>query len=278
MTTGEAIAPPTYIPPHLRGKVGDFRREGDGNISFSHPEAFPGMTPDSARALVTPDQFAKTFDLPSRFGNFSAAMREQYAPLQRAQTSARQINDGIANYLRKALKWSTSSQGKAVGTAGLAAALGGGLGSYAWDAYKGRDGSIGKALLMALLAGGVGAGGTAWGQSRHNRRENFLSKSASDVAVDIQRMLENDPSLSRQDRVQIIRGLMRMGEPDLNQLRQLLKTSAGVGAGVLVARFMGAKGLLPLLLSGILGGALLSGGGGGPRRNAQGQISILDYM
>jgi len=276
MTGGEAIAPPSYIPPHLRGQVGDFRRESDGNISFAHPEAFPGMSSDAARASVTPDQFAKTFDLPTRFGNLSTAMREQYAPLQRMTTPARQINDGIANYLRKALRWSTSSQGKAVGTTGLVAALGAGIGSYAWDAYKGRDGSIGKALLMALLAGGVGAAGTAWGQNRHNRRENFLRKSASDVAVDIQRMLEDDPSLSRHDRVQIIRALTRAGESEMKQLRQLLKTSAGVGVGVLVARFLGAKGLLPLLLSGILGGVLSSGGG--PRRNAQGQISILDYM
>lgn len=278
MTESVSIPTPTYIPPHLRDRVSDFRREADGAVSFSHPDAFPGLSGEATRAKVSPDQFSRTFDLPTRFGALSKAINEQYAPLERAGvTSARRINDSIALNLRKALNWGTSTQGKAIGTAGLLAALGGGIGSYALDKYRGQDTSHGKALLLALLAGGLGAAGTAWGQGRHNRRESFLSKTAStEVAVALQRLLENDPSLSRQDRVRLLDALTRLNTTDMNQVYRLVRTSAGIGAGALVARFLGAKGLLPLLLGGILGG--LVAGGDRPRRNAQGQLSIIDYL
>lgn len=270
---------PEYVPPHLRGKVWDFRNEGDGTVSFAHPEAYMGLSPAQSRAKVTAEQYAQTFDPAHRLGDLSGSMRGQYAPIERmGKTPAKQMNEGIANYLRKALGWSTSSQGKAIGTAGLLSAVGGGLGSYLWDKSQDSEASPGRAMLMALIAGGLGAAGTAWGQSRHNRRENFLSKTASlEVATALVRLLENDPSLSRSDRAHILQALARAPDRDRDQLYGLLRTSAGAGAGMLAVRFLGAKGLLPMLAGGILGG-MLGSRSAGPKRNAQGQLSMTNYL
>jgi hypothetical protein len=269
---------PGYVPPHLRGKVWDFKNEDDGTISFAHPEASMGLSPSQSRVKLDTDQYAKTFDQAHRFGDLSNSMTGQYAPLEQAgQTSAKKMNEGIANALRGALGWGTSSQGKAVGTVGLLSALGAGAASSLWDLQKGDKVSTNKALIMALLAGTAVAGGTAWGQSKHNRRENFLKTASMDVAIGLVRLLEGDPSLSGHDKAQILSALSRAPDSDRNQLYQLLKTAAGAGAGVLAARFLGARGLLPMLAGGILGG-MLGGRGSGPKRNAQGQLSITNYL
>jgi hypothetical protein len=259
--------------------VSDFRVEADGTTSFAHPEASMGLPPAQSRVKLSPEQFAQTFDRAAQFGDLSGAMKGQYAPIERSgKTPSRQMNDTIAAYLKQALGWGTSSQGKAVGTVGLLSALGGGLGSYLWDRNNGEEVSPGKTMLMALLAGGLGAAGTAWGQSRHNNRETHLLKGASmEVATALVRLLEGDPSLSRHDKAKILNALAQAPDRDRDQLYQLLKTSAGAGVGVLAMRFLGAKGLLPMLAGGILGG-MLGAGSGGPRRNAQGQLSITNYL
>lgn len=285
--TGTALVPglfprgevPGFVPPHLRGKVWDFRNEDDGTVSFAHPEASMGLSPAQSRARVTPDQYLQTFDQPSRLRDLSGSMSGQYAPIERSgKTPARQMNEGVADFLRRAFGWGTSSQGKAVGTVGLLSALTGGAGSYLWDRSQGDNASSRRALLLALLAGGAGAAATAWGQNKHNRRENFISKTASmEVATALVRLLEGDPSLSRHDKAQILRALAKLPNGDRDQLYRLLRTSAGAGAGVLAARFLGAKGLLPMLAGGILGG-MLGSRGPGPKRNAQGQLSVTNYL
>ncbi len=232
----------------------------------------------STRARVSPEQYRQTFDQPYRMGSLAGSINGQYAPLSARKTPARQMNEGIAAYLRRALDWGTTSQGKSIGTVGLLSALGGGAGSYLWDRSQGDSAVPGKAMLMALLAGGIGAAGTAWGQNRHNRREQYLGKSASmDVATSLVRMLEGDPSLSRHDRAVILAALAKAPTSDREQLHRLLKSSVGAGVGILAARFLGAKGLLPMLAGGILGG-IIGGRDSGTKRNAQGQISITNYF
>ena len=233
-----------YIPRHLSGQVSDFKDEPDGGVSFSHPAAAGALTPSSPRTHLTQEQFLQTFDQPTRFTNLSDSIRGQYAPADSAvKTPARQTNETIARYLRQALERGTSSQGKSIGTVGLVSALGGGVGSYMHDLYKGDSGSPGTALIAALLAGGLGAAGTAWGQSTHNRRENFLAKQASsDVATGLVRLLEGDPSLSRHDKVMILKALSAAPDSDRRQLYSLLRTSVGAGVGMLAMRFLGAKG------------------------------------
>jgi hypothetical protein len=271
---------PDYIPPHLRGQVFDFRNENDGTISFAHPEAHLGLSPRDSRVKLTKEQYNQTFDPLYQKDNWTDSMNSMYAPLNRIpKTQGQKLNEGIANYLRKAFDWGTSDQGKAVGTAGLLSALAGGVGSYMWGRHTG-DPSISRSLLLALLAGGLGAAGTAYAQNKHNRREAWLAKSSSagDVTNGLIRMLENDPSLSSWERAQLLRTLAGVDRRDRDELYRLARTSIGVGAGILVMRFLKAKGLLPMLAGGILGGMLGSVRDPGLAHNALGQISMTNYL
>ena len=271
-------AVPGYIPPHLQGKVWDFRNEPGGDISFQHPEAALGLAPDQSRVTMSPDEYRKNFDAVDRWTNFEESMREGYAPMQRRpKTPAREMNDWIADKARGAFDWGTSSQGKAVGTAGLLSALAGAAGGAAWGHYSG-SGKISKALMLALLAGGLGATGTALAQNKHNKREAWLSKGASsaDVSHMLIRMLNNDPTINGTDRAMIFRAIASASSSDRDSLYRLLRGAAGAGVGVLAMRFLGAKGLLPMAAGGILGG-LIGGRSSGLKRNALGQVSITNY-
>lgn len=272
-------AVPQYTPPHLRGKVWDFRNEPDGKISFQHPEASLGLAPSQSRVTMTPEEYKLSFDPAHRMTRLDEAASTGYAPMhRRPETESRKLNNMIGKGVNSALGWGTSSQGKAVGTAGLLAALAGGVGGYMWG--RDRDESpIRRALLMALLAGGVGAAGTAWAQNKHNRREAYLSKNAAsmDITQAIISMLNRDPSLNSGQRALIFRALINTGPSEREDLYRLLSTVAGGGVGILALRFLGAKGLLPMLAGGILGGAIGNSFGSSPRRNALGQTS-LDYI
>jgi hypothetical protein len=271
---------PEYVPPHLRGKVWDFKDEADGSVSFAHPEAYVGLPFDKSRVTLSGDQHAETFDPAHRLMNFGKSMRNQYAPLERNPLvdRARRTNESIAGALRKAIDFGFSDSGKAVGSVGLLSALGGGAGSYLLGRKFGYDVSPGQALLAALLVGGMGAAGTAWGQSKHQRRENYLRKTASTgVTAALIRSVENDSTLSNQEKFMVLRALSRASDNDREQLNRFLRTSTGAGAGVIIARFLGAKGLLPLLVGGIVGG-MIGGRRPGLLRNAQGQVSIDNYF
>lgn len=270
---------PDYIPEHLRGKVWDFKNEPGDAVSFNHPEAYQGLAPDQSRATISKDQYLKTFDQSHRLSDFTDSMEGQYAPLERlGRTSSRNINDSIAKAIRGALGWGTESSGKAIGTAGLLSALGGGTAHYLWDRQRGNRMNPNKMLLTSLLAGLAGAGGTAVGQHRHSTRENYLAKTASvPVAAALIRSLDSDPTLNSYEKSQILSALSRAPNHERDELYRLMRTSIGAGAGVLAMRFLGAKGLMPLLAGGILGG-LLSRQTSSPDRNAQGQLSMTSYL
>ena len=274
-------AVPKSIPQHLQGEVWDFRNEPDGRISFQHPKASIGLSPDKSRVYMTPDEYKLSFDPAYRMMHLQEAANSGYAPLQRIpKTPTRQWNDSIASGIGKALDWGGSSQGKAVGTAGLLSALAGGVGGYLWGPSKQEGGSpIKRALLAALLAGGVGAAGTAWAQNKHNRREAWLSKQAStDWTPLVIQLLNNDPSINYGQRALILRALASARSSDQEDLYRLLRTATGAGIGALAVRFLGSKGLLPMIAGGILGGALGYGYDAGPSRNILGQVSITDYL
>lgn len=273
-------AVPAYVPDHLAGKVWDFRNEGGGNVSFQHPEAVVGSSPADMRVTMSADEYKRNFDPVTRVSNLQDSAEQGYAPMhRRPRTAARQMNDTIADGINRAVEWGTSSQGKAVGTAGLLSALAGGIGGYAWGRSNYDEHPVRKALMLALLAGGIGAAGTAWTQNRHNRREDWLSKKGSfmDPTQFVISAINSDPSISASDRTLLFRALASASSYDQNALSNLIRTTAGVGAGVLAMRFLGAKGLLPMAVGGILGGLIGSSLGSGSRRNAFGQIK-LDYI
>ena len=262
---------PEYIPPHLQGEVMDFRNEEGGEVSFYHPEASLGLDRESSRIRLTPEQYKNTFDEQHRLGNFTEAMNNQYT-LRTPKTPGRRMNDWIGGNLRGAYDWGTSTQGKGVGTAGLLAALGGGLGGYLWGNYTGK-GKIRKALLGALLAGGVGAGVAALSQGRHNRREAYLGKRASvEVSSVLIRALENDVTLGRMERAMLLRQLAQVPAHQRSDMYRLMRTTIGAGAGMLVMRFLKAKGLLPMMAGAILGGIVGSVRDPGPQRNPWGRF------
>lgn len=267
-------ATPEYVPPHLRGKVWDFREEPGGNISFAHPDAAPGLGPSDSRVSIGRDVYDKTFSKAHRYGGFSGAMRGQYAPLNRVPRSpGESLNDMIAGKLRGLYDWGTSTQGKSIGTAGLLSSLAGGIGGYMLGASNGEP-SIKKSLILALLAGAAGAGTMALSQRNHNKREAWLSKKASsmDVASGIISLLESDRRMSGQDRAKVLQAIVDLRSHEREELYRLLRASAGAGVGALAMRFLGAKGLLPMAAGAILGG-LIGGRRPGPKYNAQGQLS-----
>lgn len=270
---------PKYVPPHLRGKVWDFRNEPGGNVSFQHPEATVGLPTEKARVTLTPEEYKLGFDSTYRLTHPDKAFGSAgYAPMQaRPSDVLNKTNTAVANGISKAIDWGTSSQGKAVGTAGLLSALAGGVGGYMWAQHDGEN-PLKRALLMALLTGGLGAAGTAWTQSNHNRREAWLSKqSNADPVQVIVSILQSDPSVNQAHLQTIMTALNQARQSDREDLVRLLRTTAGAGAGALALRFLGAKGLLPMLAGGIIGGLLASSYQPPVKRNPLGQV-LLNYL
>lgn len=266
---------PTYIPPHLEGKVSDFRQDPSGSVSFAHDEAALGLGPEQSRRTIPLDQYKQTFDRDYRLRNFNESMTGQYAP-RRATNRAQDFSQWVADTARSGFDWGTSSQGKAVGTAGLLAALaGGGLG--AWLGKQQGEGVGSKALIGALLAGTATAGLTAYGQRNHNLRTAALGKQASDVVGQIVEAVTSDPSLGPADRAAMLRGAAAMSHNQRDELSDLIRTATGAGVGVLIMRFMSAKGLLPAMAGGIVGAMVGRSIGRSPKYNAMGQLSTASY-
>ena len=267
---------PPYVPPHLRGQVGDFRQEQDGGISFAHAENSLGLGPDESRQKISQEQYKQTFDRDHRRSNFHESMVKQYAPLQRKPSTG---NDGITNWIAdKALggfEWGTSSRGKSVATAGLLSALAGGA-AGAFLTHQGGDMSVSKSLLAALLAGTAGAGAVAYSHNKQDRRQAYLSKQASDVDMII-RAITMDPYMSPSERAACLRAAAVMENNQRDDLARMLSTATGAGVGAIVLRFLRGKGLIPTMVGGILGAVAGYAAGPGPKYNPMGQLSLSNY-
>lgn len=249
---------PEYIPHHLRGKVNTSRNEPDGMVSFMDTDAASGLSPEYSRVTLNRDRYDKTFDPQTRRLKFPDALREQYAPLE--QENADPLNTVIGQKLRQAFDYATSTRGRAIGTAGGLSALAGGMGGFLLNRFREKSPWSG-ALWGSLLAGGLGSLATAIMQRQWQKREQAMNvaqaafdKSASTAGL--VRVLENDPTLTSQARAQILMSLSRAPEQTQADVGRLLRTTAGVGAGMLIMRFLRAKGLLPILTGGILGGII----------------------
>ena len=267
---------PPYVPPHLAGKVGDFRQEQDGNISFSNSENSLGLGPEDSRQVVSQEQYKQTFDKDYRRRNFNASMKGQYAPAERRPTSTSDnLTDWIAGKLNSGIEWGTSSRGKTVATAGLLSALAGGA-AGAYMGHRGGAVSVTKSLMAALLAGAAGAGATAYGQNKMDRRSAYLSKQASDVDFII-RAITMDPYMSPAERAACLRAAALMSSIQREDLARMLSTATGAGVGAIVLRFMRGKGLIPTMVGGILGAVAGYFAGPGPKYNPMGQLSLSNY-
>ena len=277
---------PAYIPPHLQGKVQDFRKEPDGNISFEDHAVPSGLSgPGMNRTKMTPEEYKKTFDRNYLLQNPVQAIREQYQGLDSRipLTQSQRIQRAIGSGLGKAWDWGNSGTGKSVLTTGLLSALaGGGLGAFRSmrDEDPESSGPIRRGLLYALMAGTAGAGLTAFLQNRASRRQQYAypfsdtpTKQASAMPGNVMIAIANDPSLSQAQRAAIIEVLQRMPSYQRQDTFLSARQFAGVGVGVAIARVLAGKGLLPSMIGGMLGLALASGGRPSAPKNKLGQFS-----
>lgn len=270
---------PPYVPPHLEGKVTDFRQEPNGDISFRHDEMANGLSdPELTRKKIDQTQYKQTFDRDYRLKNFNESILKQYGgPDAQPKSYTEELKGKLVEGIRKGLTFGTSSGNRTLGTVGLLSALaGGGLGAYA--GARSGDGVLKKGLLYALLAGALGTGGMAYMQAADQRRRNYLSKQASSPEDVIIAAVTSAGDLSQTQKADILRAIINLQERDRYELSRLIRTAVGAGVGTLVTRFLVGKGLLSSAVGGILG-ALIGAASARPsiKYNALGQVSISNY-
>jgi hypothetical protein len=270
---------PTYIPPHLEGKVKDFRQDAAGNISFRHDDAANGLSdPELTRQSISQDQYKKTFDRNYRLGDFNKSIVGQYGGPGAADKSFKEsLKDSIVGGIKKGLSFGTATGAGTIGTVGLLSALAGGGAGAMLGAREG-SGILNKGALLALLAGTLGAGATAYTQAADARRQAYMSKKASSSVDMIIQALANDRQLTPQQKADALRAIVNLADRDRDDLSRQLRTLGGAGAGVLISRFLVGKGLLSSAVGGILG-ALIGAASARPpiKYNAMGQVSISNY-
>jgi hypothetical protein len=274
---------PEFVPDHLRGQVSDFQVEPDGQVSFAHPRAGLGLS--DSRVKLPVEQLRQTFDRDARMRDFSSSLRGQYNPDVPQDSLGNTISQSIGGGLRRAFDWGTSESGRAVGTAGLLSLLAGGVGGYALGRRGEHESPVKTALIGALLAGALGAGVSAYGQNKMQRRNAFLAqgdamyKSGSlEVTAALIRAVNNDQTLRAQEKVELLRAMTRLREREKDELYRSIRVAIGAGAGLLISRFLRAKGLLPALVGGILGAGIAAATAPSRlKRTPDGQLSTLSY-
>jgi hypothetical protein len=141
--------------------------------------------------------------------------------------------------------------GTVVGLAG-GGALGYGLGKlldkFSDDEEEGTRPWLGGAL--GAVAGGLG--GHLLGALRE-KAAALLGATNDDVTY-VQWRVRSDPSLSSPEKQAIASALRQLGTADLAELADLLRTAAGAGVGLLVAKFLMKAGLGGMLLGALTGG------------------------
>lgn len=267
---------PDYVPPHLEGRVSDFRRDADGGVSFFDPRAAQGtFGPEKSRTAIDQDTYDYTFG-PKRYNLAEAAENQYGLPSAQPKTLSTMAHDWLVEKGRNGLSYGTSSQGRAAGAIGLLSALAGGA-----SGFLGEEGTVGKGLLYALLAGGAGAGITAMGQHLTNNREAQREKSAalSKAAfadTDLMSLVTTNSAISERDKQTYLAAFSRLQSREKDELARLLRVTAGAAAGAMIARYLSGKGLLPMLFGGMIGAFVGRATSPQPIFNSLGQLSVLN--
>jgi len=227
---------PNYIPPHLRGLVGAFRKEDDGDISFDDAYNPNGLIGEAGRTRISEQKYKDTFDWKSRFAtpdpNGSMGADKDYR-IRRKKGIKEMLGEGIGGYSRKLYDWGTSDAGKSVGTAGAVYGLGGaGLG-YLLSNYLGTSG-VSTSLLGALLAGTMGAGATAYGQSKSNKGTQE-KKASLDLAPELIDLIKSS-SLGTMGQAHVLQALSTIPGEEVNQI---LNTAPSGGSKDLMRSIVG---------------------------------------
>lgn len=264
---------PRYIPQHLAGKVSDFRVEPTGDVSFRHDERAVGhFDPDNGyRTTIPAAQYQATFDPHYISQNLNEAVHAQYGRPEIGASPAEKFKTWLADAAQKGFRWSSETPGRAIGSTALLAALAGGAAGALTSSED--ESPVRRGLMAALLAGGAGAGLQAAMQGFKTRPEPELNKQAFATDDTIIAAVMADPNLSQAQKMACLQALTGLSRQDKSQLSTMISTLAGGAAGVLIFKFLGAKGLIPLAVGGIIG-ALIGGGPYGHRLNPLGQLAL----
>lgn len=147
-------------------------------------------------------------------------------------------------------------------TAAIAPSLvGAGLGAALKYFSNRRTGDSGGYVLPSLLGAGA-AGLLGYGVNKYMNQPKFVQPNGvrkfaffSDPAEEfIRRTVMQSTDIAFSEKQMVANALPSMSSRDKEDLRQKLLTYSGAGLGMVIVKFMGSKGLLPLAIGGILGG------------------------
>jgi hypothetical protein len=234
---------------------------------------FSHETPDYVADGMSDEQFGFTYDPELRKQDPYGAMTKRFNPFN---------PKGVPELLSdKAAQWSASGADKignmaqsgnlgALAVGGGAGALGG-LGLYHWlkkrksDDLKGEIAQKGASKMGPLLSAGLGAallGGAALSARSYHKKY----ASTDDLVRAIQ-----TSSLSSEEKRRLVNGVRQLSPIEQKSLSFSTRGAVGAALGAIVARYLRSKGLLPVIMGSIIGGAVGHFSKTTPKRNAMGQ-------
>jgi len=155
----------------------------------------------------------------------------------------------------------------------------GALGGAGYGLGTGR-----KVLPAALSGSAVGGAGSAalseiiraWRSlgSAGTVNQKQASVLGDDPLVAVRAALLSDGGVGSADKTALMRMLPELTAPEVSQLVGLLRTAAGAGAGIIIARYLLRLGFVGSVLSALVGGYAASRFGGS--RNFYGQTTETD--
>lgn len=262
---------PDFIPPHLAGDLSQFRKSPDGSVSFvdQDPQRANGLGPGLGRTTLSPEAAAATFDRDYRLQHSGdVADGAGYGSKQRFGSDLQGTADLAARWVGDRMRGASSTASGSVAAAGLLAALAGGALGVKTADPESYQSPMTRGVLYALLGGGLGALGLRYLQSSGQRKS---ASSGSDEQARILAALALDPNLSAQQKAAMVPALNSLSRSEQIELSGVIRQMGGAAVGLLIARFLGMKGLLPMAVAGMLGAAIASPS---PHRNALGQIKL----
>lgn len=214
----------------------------------------PYVPPQTIRDM-SDEQFGYTFDKDLRKANPYQAMRKGFNPFNPPS-----LTDNVANWVgemgNKGIRGiGNVAQSGALGAGAMGIGLGGlgGYGIYKWltrnkadsDTKKQVAGVVGptaSAILGAALLGGAALSANSY------RTKNA---SSGDLVGQIQRS-----NLSHKEKQDLINGVRKLSNEEKDRLSRSTRGIVGAALGAAVARYLRSKGLLPMIVGGMIGGAL----------------------
>lgn len=273
--SGPHVIAGTGYGAQLAEKIGPWAT--DVNV-VKRADQLEGPTTPTYNAVF--DEGGRVRDMTPKLNDPTAS---SYSPYQMERRLSYNLGQGVRNL---GMGWARNTWGRGPLVGGLATAGAGGLLTALLVAaynrfYQGRAPIVPSALTGAGAGLGLGAwAGHSWMQ---NRPQTFPvstvpqeKRSFAMGGGDPSSIVANLPIPATQ-RQMLLAGLLRLDPSEVAALSRLLIGMTGMAAGAIIARFLGAKGLLGLGMS-LAGGLLASklsrpaNNPWGPGRDIYGQI------